>query len=84
MVNRSPPFTKIPTLIGWDFFARIASVGAASGLGLVSASPLNPEFSILSTPLCSPFSLVVTSIVLEATSVAGAGLEAVGCGCQLL
>lgn len=34
--NCPPPITKIPTLIGWDFFARNASVGAVSRFGPLS------------------------------------------------
>ena len=43
------------------FFSPIpASAGADSGHGLASAIPPNPVFSPPSTPLCSPFSLVVS------------------------
>ena len=42
------------------FFARSPSVGAAPGLGLASATPAKSAFSPPLTPLCSPFSLVVT------------------------
>ena len=43
------------------FFSRIpASAGADSGHGLASAIPPNPAFSPPPTPLCSPFSLLVS------------------------
>ncbi len=38
-----PPVTKIPTLIGWDFFARSPSVGEGSGPDLASVRPVPVE-----------------------------------------
>ena len=53
-----PPFTKIPTLIGWDFFARNASVGAVSRLGLLSTPLPKSPFRARIPPFFSLCSLL--------------------------
>ena len=58
MVNHPPPKPKIPTLIGWDFFALSASVGAVPARCLVSAAPPNDAVSEYFSPLCCRFSLL--------------------------
>lgn len=47
-------------ILGWFFSPVPASVGADFGHGLASATPAKSPFSPPTTPLCSPFSLVVT------------------------
>jgi hypothetical protein len=59
VVSYPPPFIEIPTLIGWDFFARSASVGAVPGHSLLSATfvatPVFGRFCLsVSIFLCAP------------------------------
>jgi hypothetical protein len=69
---------------GAGFFAQSANVGAGSGLGLASATPR--EIGVLAPADVSLLSISSACLasVAKATSFAGAGLEAAGCGWQLL
>lgn len=83
----SPRFhhnVKSQPLSGWDFFACSPSVGADSGHGARERHPW--EVGIFTPAAASLFTVFSGghASVLEATSFAGAGLEAVGCGWQLL
>ena len=72
-----------PLSVGF-FSARNASVGAVSGMVLVSASPPNGPAPTHFRPLCLSFFSSGLVSVLGPTFNIGAGLHAVGCRWQLL
>ena len=79
-----PPFIKIPTLIGWDFFCLERQCWRGSGSLPRERHPSKPcVFAPADASLFSVFSGGLAS-VREPTSFASAGLEAVSCGWQLL
>jgi hypothetical protein len=80
----APPIIKIPTLIGWDFFCPFPLCWRGLRPCPRERHPSNTcVFTLTDASLFSVFSVGHAS-VLEATSFAGAGLKAVGCGWQLL
>ena len=82
--NRPPPIPKIPTLIGWDFFCLFPQCWRGFRAWPRERPPCEGGvFAPADASLFSVFSGGHAS-VLEAISFAGAGLEAVGCGWQLL
>lgn len=79
-----PPIPKIPTLIGWDFFCPFPQCWRGFRAWPRERPPCEGGvFAPADASLFSVFSGGHAS-VLEAISFAGAGLEAVGCGWQLL
>ena len=79
-----PPIPKIPTLIGWDFFCPFPQFWRGFRAWPREGRPCEGGvFAPTDASLFSVFSGGHAS-VLEAISFAGAGLEAVGCGWQLL
>ena len=79
-----PPIPKIPTLIGWDFFCPFPQCWRGFRAWPRERHPCEVVFfAPTDASLFSVFSGGHAS-VLEAISFAGAGLEAVGCGWQLL
>jgi len=79
-----PPIPKIPTLIGWDFFCPFPQCWRGFRAWPRERHPCEVgAFGPADASLFSVFSGGHAS-VLEAISFAGAGLEAVGCGWQLL
>jgi len=80
----APPIPKIPTLIGWDFFCPFPQCWRGFRAWPSERHPCEVGvFAPTDASLFSVFSGGHAS-VLEAISFAGAGLEAVGCGWQLL
>ena len=80
----APPIPKIPTLIGWDFFCAFPQCWRGFRAWPRERPPCEGGvFAPADASLFSVFSGGHAS-VLEAISFAGAGLEAVGCGWQLL
>ena len=78
------PIPKIPTLIGWDFFCPFPQCWRGFRAWPRERHPCEVgAFGPADASLFSVFSGGHAS-VLEAISFAGAGLEAVGCGWQLL
>ena len=79
-----PPIPKIPTLIGWDFFCPFPQCWRGFRAWPRERHP--SEVGVFAPTDASPFSVFSGghASVLEVISFAGAGLEAVGCGWQLL
>jgi hypothetical protein len=83
-IDLRPPIPKIPTLIGWDFFCPFPQCWRGFRAWPCERHPCEVGvFAPTDASLFSVFSGGHAS-VLEAISFAGAGLEAVGCGWQLL
>ena len=79
-----PPLFKKPTVLGWFFFAR--SSQCWRGFRAWPRERYPCEVGVFARADASLFSVFSGghASVLEAISFAGAGLEAVGCGWQLL
>ena len=79
-----PPIPKIPTLIGWDFFCPFPQRWRS--FRAWPRERRSCEVGVFAPTDASLFSVFSGghASVLEAISFAGAGLEAVGCGWQLL
>ena len=79
-----PPFTKIPTLIGWDFFCPERQCWRGFGyLPLERHRPCNSCFQAFSASLSLFFSATLLNIQ-GAKSCIGAGLRAIGLLFRLL
>jgi len=84
MVSHPPPLFEKPTVLGWFFF--VCSTQCWRGFRAWPRERHPCEGGVFAPADASLFSVFSGghASVLEVTSFAGAGLEAVGCGWQLL